>query len=732
MAYFKWSYNLKFEKLLLRSILNIFIFTLVLPIVALAAERENSTSNSDAGLGSPTLNLPAFPLPSSSSVGGGGAGRASGNSMASIGQSSFPGMTCPLTENRPYQDLVRAIQNLARVVVITPECKNDSDLLAMQKELEEILKSGQNLVGVWNSANQSPSLGAQEIGNFQSDITTVIAGINNITNTFQNNSFLEGQCGGKLMTGSGVLMAVSDLVTSIAPFALIGASMNPSLKIALPYILGITGVGSVAKIIKGMHDKNTLDMNRFEHRQAVLDNVCEFSRISQRVRFLKLAQSGQINIINDELIKMEVTYHSKLKEEYSHRTFEIKKINDEYGSKMKSLKNALFEIKNSHQIFATDMKNVSNELFCSVTQSLIEQSKQSTYPLAVGHLFTSILSLQVEGTPYQKSLLKVYSSLVKDFSISSKASSVDCSSKSRAFLEVISKIIEHSFLTLDLLDQSLQKQCSADPDYRSLSAKNKNVVHEVEFLTKVKDLLTQLNSDNALLDKMELDSTIYLLNQSLFGTPNGIIFIRGASPAMSWLEFVWENHLRSLNNFKNDYQQLANELFKNTPAYHLDYIMKNKKGEVIKDIFGNPVKYNSNPLRFNDFDIQKAYKNDYLAAQNLSLIRPQEIPEGTLQHTRACRRLENLWISWSAAIDHLGATQFFCEYISEFFSPATEKSILQRCQGQQDIYGQVIKLSDIEQTLLSLSQNGLKEKANYVSVKMKQMNCPMPTMDVLK
>jgi hypothetical protein len=31
------------------------------------------------------------------------------------------------------------------------------------------------------------------------------------------------------------------------------------------------------------------------------------------------------------------------------------------------------------------------------------------------------------------------------------------------------------------------------------------------------------------------------------------------------------------------------------------------------------------------------------------------------------RRLETIWMSWAASMDHLSASQFFCQFISQFF-----------------------------------------------------------------
>jgi hypothetical protein len=704
--------------------------TRILPIDTAVTDEVHDKSGKPGVISQePEIRLPNLPPKSSSGAWGNEQNppteteRKSGNSMSSIGASAFPGLTCPLTENRPHQDLVKAIQNLARVVVITPECQNSADLAKMNQEIQRMIQAGGNLMGLWNN----PELlvqSNQSLSQFQSSIQDMINGINRVTSTLQSNAFLNSNCGQNLMTGTGLLLSISDLVSAFAPFALVGAAMNPSLKVALPYILGITGVGSVSKIIKTMHDQNTLDMSRAEHRQAVLDNVCEYSKISQRVRFLQLAQSGQIDLITSELNQMSLHSKNILMKEFGRRVFDINKIHQDYSDFLELLAKQGRPIRSQHDEISKDLKGASPELICLITKELVASNDEKQYPLNAVKHYRQIISLQQKTLIYQSTLISTEQKTRERLKrISDRDSS--CSLVGQTYLQIIERIITNGEQTLGFLKKSLESQLAQDPDYRAFSSREKTITAEIDFLTKIKNLLAQLNLDNAVIDKLELDSRMYELRQALFGTPRGVVGLRGQSPAMAWLDFAWAQHLRASNQFNQEYESLAKDTFAVSRSMRADFFKRDEKGHVIRDKWGYPVRY-SNP------EIDQMILDDLRAARSLKSITPKIAPVGSDNHVLLCRRLENIWISWAAAMDHLSASQFFCQYISAFFDSRTEESIIARCEGKKDVYGRVVRHSEISQRLLDIQKSKDKDKATIVSNKLNELQCPKPTSDVLK
>lgn len=699
--------------------------------IELGGNSISSVSGQD-----PEIRLPGFPARNTSQGAGvsrptpprepgtgSTPGRTNGNSMNSVGNSAFPGMSCPLVDNRPHQDLVKAVQNLARVVVVTPECQNNTDLTKMNEDVQKMMQVGATLVGYWNSPELLAQSG-QSVGQFQSGIQDMITGINRVTQTLQNNSFINSNCGQELMTGTGLLVGVSDLVTAFAPFALIGAAMNPSLKIALPYILGITGAGSVAKIIKTMHDQNTLDMDRPEHRQAVLDNVCEFSKISQRVRFLQLVQSGQIDLITSELGQMSVQSQNLLLSEFGKRVFDIKKIHEDFLSLLSELDMEALAIRNQQEAISRDLKEASSELVCLITKELVDAQDPNQYPLNLVQFYKRVISRQQKPLVYQSTLIAT-EQRVRERLASSDYDDPKCSTLGNTYLQILGRMAGNGIQTIASLKRSLDTQVKEDMDYRAFSSREKVVMNEIEFLTKIKNLLTQLNLDNAVIDKLELDTRLDQLKVALFGTPRGLAGVRGNSPAMAWLDFAWTQHHRASIQFKREYDRLVRDAFAVSKSMSLDFFKRDQDGNILRDRWGAPI-------RKTNAEIDKLIIDDMLGSKTLQALTPAVAPKGSDNHVLICRRLENIWTSWAASVDHLSATQFFCDFISPFFDSRTEASIISRCEGRRDLVGRVVRHSEVSQRLIDMRKAQDKEKANIISSKLNELECPMPTAEALK
>lgn len=692
-----------------------------------------------ASANTPQIQLPVLPPPSPTSSGSNnnsnnstgssnsGPVRSSGNTMSSVANSAFPGLTCPLTENRPYQDLVKAINNLARAVVVTNECQDNTDIKKLQDTLNRMVQSGTYLVGLWQNpdtimaSNNNPNL-----GQFQSSLQDVLVGMNQVTAILQSNSFFNSKCGQNLTTAGGLVLAVSDLVSALAPFALIGAAMNPSLKVALPYILGITGVGSVSKIIKTMHEQNTLDMNKPEHRQAVLDNVCEYSKIAIRVRFLQLAQSGALDQLGQELDKLQTQASGQLQLQFGARPFQISKIHDTYRSRLQELKKNFVRYAQEHKSFQEQLKDTDDRLYCELTYHLLKDTEAAQYPRGFIQEYKRMLSMQVRPTVYQSTLVQSFER--QSSSILGQSQFIDsaqCQREAKNLHQVLAKMVDNAEVTVKALEASLEQGLLADPEYRRFSALESSMKKEMEFLRKIKNLLAQMQLDNSLIDKLELDSRMNDVKSALFGTPKGIVVLRGKSPAMAWLDFAWAHHERARNDFLAEFRLLVRDAYLVTQSGRGDFVRRDAQGNPIRDRWGQPIRYSP-------AEQVKIIMNDIKSSEDLSPITPKIAPVGSDNHRVLCRRLENIWMSWAAAVDHLKASQFFCGFIAQFFDRNTEKSIINRCEGQYRLDGSVIRHSEIEQRLSELQKSRHVQFARRVRKKMTELACPMPAVDVLK
>jgi hypothetical protein len=687
---------------------------------------DTSSDDEDDSGDEPSIKLPSIPPRRTS---GGTPNRTSPSTMDGIDKSAFPGMTCPLIDNRPNKDLLNAIQALSRVVVVTPECQNNADIVKMSEEAKKLVAAGTSLEQLWN--NPAALEDTKNLAEFQNNLSVLINGINKVTTTLQSNTLLNNKCGKELMTGSGVLLAVSDLISSFAPFALIGASMNPSLGAALPFILGFTGVGSVAKIIKGLHDQNSLDMSKPEHRQAIMQNVCEFSKIQQRVRFLKLAQSGQLELVTKELQGMRSATYTTLKSRFSNRVFSIAEIRNTVATMLSQSQNTLKRDQMDMRSVTAQLKGQNEQaLVCFVAREVVKRSgDEKIFPTRAVKNLKNLIDNQKYPSLGQSALLtteeRLRGRLKAKINDDSSAALNECASIGKSYIESLSRILEGTQVTINQMSSSLEKQLSKDPEYAVFRKSEVAAQSEINNLAKVANILQRLNADNAVLDKVEMDIQMRGLKQALFGTPDGLPIIRGSSPAMAWLDFIDQQHAKSISSFNAEMRSLVRDAYFITRSGRMDFVRRNADGSVMKDRYGRVM-----PLSMMEQNEQLI--NDLSASAELKNLTAAIAPQSSDNQKAICQRLENIWLAWAAAMDHLAAEDFFCQNIKPFFDSTTESSLISRCVGRTDLAGRVLVPSEIRQKQSALAQKGFKNQALLVSSKMKELACEMPDASVMK
>jgi molybdopterin-binding protein len=161
---------------------------------------------------------------------------------------------------------------------------------------------------------------------FVTNLEALLRHVGSIDQRLRNNSFLSSECGRDYLSNSALISAMGDMVASVAPIALVAATVNPNLRVALPYILGFTGIGSVAQLIRAANNNNTLDMHSTQNRRAVLTNVCEFSKIAKRIRVLQLLQSGQLTHVQQALENHQTYSQQTLRENFDLETIEASQV----------------------------------------------------------------------------------------------------------------------------------------------------------------------------------------------------------------------------------------------------------------------------------------------------------------------------------------------------------------------------------------------------------------------
>lgn len=220
---------------------------------------------------------------------------------------------CPLFENRPYEALNAAITALNTAMSSTPECQQDRAMMeTLRGNRDSIFNSVRNL----QSFMQNPDFASQNAAAVEQNIQIAIQAASGLGQIFANSSGGRNTCSNQLKGSGKALVAISDILSNLAPYALMAVAVNPAIGGAMKLAItgGAVATSSLATIVQ-MIEQGTVDMTNPEHRKAILKNTCQFTKVARKVRYMQLAQSGQIQRITQELDQRVNTYQAYLNQE---------------------------------------------------------------------------------------------------------------------------------------------------------------------------------------------------------------------------------------------------------------------------------------------------------------------------------------------------------------------------------------------------------------------------------
>lgn len=643
-------------------------------------------------------------------------------------QTSYPAISCALTDNRPTQNLMSAIQKLTDAVKPKQECAGDIDLQTANEQVARLAENVKNLSQFW----QNPELLASgaNMQQFQTNLESALRGIDTVGRNITGNALLNNKCAKGNMGMADVFIAFTDLVTAFAPFALIGASMNPSLGVALPYVLGITGAGSAAKIVNKMLREQGLDTNKPEVRNAILQNICEYMKISEKVRFLKLAQSGQLEFVTREIA---TNGQQKLLQLYRLQPASVKVLIQQrnlFQAQLDSVKETFPKDQTELLIFRMELRGVTEKpMICEMSRSMINQAHEPTrFPGRAVANYKKLVQLSGRPTLAQEALIRAEEGLRAQFTTTSGNSDL-CAQVGQSYIETIARIVT---ATGDLYRNTIAAHNSEltakNREFGIFAAKEAKTKREIETISKVSTILQRLNQDNAVIDKVEMHSQLLNLKRALFSKPTGLVDrasrvlsavgIDGVgSPAFEYLNFIDEQQGQTIALYNREMDSLMNDVMSDTPL--VDEYVRNADGTVKKDRFGYAVRKG----------FQQLTKESIQAIddrQNLRVLTTKTHPVNSEAHARMCQRLENIWLSWASVMDHLSAQSFFCSQIRTLFDGETDRDLVKRCDGRYDVTGKQTIKSGIQDKQTELAQAHYRGRALMVSEKLRELNCKMP------
>ena len=577
--------------------------------------------------------------------------------------------------------------------------------------------SAKSLMEMWANPDALAANPA-DLVKFEQGVQSFITNLNYIGETISNNDFMKSECGGKLMKGAGIVKAIGDLATAIAPLALLVAAANPGAG-AVKAVLGLTTFGSASKVLESIAKDQSLDINNADNRQALLENTCEFSKIAQRVRFLKLAQSGQIQEVTNEIRLFKTNAYSRLQEVVNERVAEMINIRD-------GIRNELRAAAKTYRMDIAEFKPIADQirnnklddnLMCILGRNLAKSANdKNSFPLRAVENYKFLLSNQKTTSTAQSFLIdaeETFRGQLLDLAANKSIRTTTCASISKSYIDSISRILVNTTATIKKHEAYLRSKMNSDKDMATYQDQEDAVNQEVGNLTKIGGILEKLNEDNSAIDKAEMNTQMVDLKRALFDGGRQYWVMPAPSPVRAWLEFMDEKFENSVIRLKKELASLTKGACELTRT----------KCDIRSFQMGKE------QMQMNEY--QKKMLSQYLidtkTVANFANLTPQIAPVGSRQHKVICQKLENVFLEWAASLDYLSAQNFFCQQIETLMDQNVEKGVKEHCYGEISFDGKrTLQQSTISKQQNSLITRGIKAKAQIVSKKLNDLECEMP------
>lgn len=689
-----------------------------IPYTALAAGFDlfpsTSVDTKDTGL-FPTTSVPttvAKPANTTSTTPKPSTRSSSGN--ASMSAAQVPdAYSCPLFENRPHEDLIKAIDAISKEVKVSPECTGNPSARSLEENgssLKESLEALQKLM-----ATQDPT--QANTGQIDQSMTAALTAVGNLGDILNNNHFLNSKCGRQTMSTGKVLLALNDVINGLAPYALFAVSMNAALAPALPFVIGgaiaTSGISAVAKMI----DQNTLDMKNPDHRRAVLQNTCQYTKVAKKVRFMQLAQSGKIENITRELEQSVNLYNTT----FAKPTGELSallKYRDSAIRRNQSIEKQLSVDKES--LLAIEEQVTSNNddlMICTLANELVNWTQDgSSFPISTVLNLEAAAGQADRNIKLQTLTMKMlHTSTMKKISESAKVAYADekalktCAQAGRSWLSGIRQTINLTNSVVSKSKTELENELNRNTEYRQWKAQYYRIETQKLTIKRVEKAMLELSKDESIIDRSELAQRMVNLKAGLFGSRR--IWGIGKPPVLAWIEHTKKMHDEAIAAFTTSLDAVKMAAFSLTPEAKTGGVIITPMGPVY---VGIGAKTKMNPT-----------------AQSLSNLTLNQLPIGSREHEVTCQQLESAWIDWSAAIDHLGAIQFFCDLVDPVLDVKIDSAMLKACRGDIKLSGQISARPIVADAKKILIKKGFQANANLVGQKLKELQCPLPAVSVM-
>lgn len=683
-----------------------------------ASDKEKEDDTSDTGLFPSNPTVPSNPRGGNNNNNSGSSGnkRPTNNSSGGTRMAAArvpEAYSCPLFDNRPHAELLSAIDALSKEVKSSPECSGQPSAKSLEDNGNQIKESIAALQKLMNTEDPTQV----NVNQIDQSMTAALAAVGNLGDIVNNNNFLNSKCGRQTMSTGKVLLALNDVINGMAPYALFAVSMSAAMAPALPFVIGgaiaTSGISAISKMI----DQNTLDMTNPDHRKAVLQNTCQFTKVAKKVRFMQLAQSGKIEKITQELERNVELYNAKFGSPSRELSLLLKyrdtksKVNENISKRIVSDRADLATVEEQFS------QNSDDLMVCTLGNELVNwASDGKTFPASA---FLNLEAAVNQGDRAQKlqatTLKTLHATSMKRISetavkaVEDEAYLKACAQSTRSWISGARMAINAAGQVVNKSSVELESELAANAEYRQWKVHFNLIETEKLTIKRVEKAMQELAKDNSIIDRSELAQRMVLLKSGLFGSRSAWGF--GKPPVLAWINHTKAMHDQAVAAFDTGVRAVRNGSYSLTDAGR-----------------GKAVKYTISGMPYTDPKVQvEATK----VMQSLSNINLDNLPLGSREQEIVCQQLESAWLDWSAAIDHIGAIQFFCDMIDPVLDVKMDAAVVTACRGNTQLNGNTTFKSVVLTAKDTLIRKGFQADANLISAKLKDLQCPMPAVSVM-
>ncbi len=608
------------------------------------------------------------------------------NGQPNQGRKPLPalGFFCPLIENDAYKEILASVNQLeSEIRQIPNDCKINKE---KSVDVQQMLLTQQKMQAqamLLQQFQDNPELleDPMQMSAFQGAIQSLTANLTGIAKNLTNNELLSDDCSKQMKKNGGVFNAISEIVFSLAPYALMAGALNPSMKATLPYVAGIVGITTVINVIKSVIEADDIDMNNKQQRYLILRAICQYENINKKIKYLELAASGRIDGVEDELESVQEELYI-----YENNTQFTGVIRALLAKKREILKNRV-----SIQEVSTHLKSYKmdrNSNVCDDRDVYAEYINSSSlldlYNNTDEYFF---FNKKFDAIRFRLSLANF-----KNTESDNQCDSTD----SRKWFRNLKTLVQ---LTVNGMDEMLKKiegELVSHAKYKEYVTNYKKAKIRVRELKSLDNAVQELKLDKSAIAKAEVHQRVKSLQQLLFGERS----FYGSSPAYQWLDSRLDLFEMQKSNFGNRYYSIGSRV-----ATYLMIRDKPKKPNNYR-----PMKRRIDYMRDKEF-------------LDWTPINLEVIEEGTKMHIEMCKQLNSAWSEWVNLINYLKAAEYFCFYIDDLIVPGIDSNIKSTCNGTRNLNGMLFRDSKIDRLYNKLNSGKLPLKAQQIDSKLNELKC---------